>query len=313
LAVVVDAEIDDAARGKALQGHPALDPATVEPFLRTFVDWIRTEGNQPTVGRFETLEINYLMSHFCDKGTGARLDHWPQQRPLTANFDTKTPNLTREQACDYVALALDGNSPSLAASLYADALHDYDLHRKVLMTAVAVETAVKEMLIRTARPDQVALINLLLNNPRDYSMSLISLFDAAAHAVRGRSLRSDNKELYKTIDALIMNRNRIVHKLFRDIDPVADLQRQIEAASEAMAWCDSISQSEICEDDMRGRSSVRLAVSNASPCRAELKVWSAVLMDQYRRLTLTGQLIRFARAVLGILDLDPTVLSDVPL
>jgi hypothetical protein len=243
LAVVVDAEVDSAARDKALQQDPALDPATVEPFLRRFVDFVRADGKQPDVGRFESLDIRYFVSQFCDKTTGVRLDHWPRQPPVTVNFDTRTPNLTREQACEYVALALDGRSPSLAASLYADALHDYDIHRKVLMTAVAVEIAVKEMLIRAAGPDQAALADLLLNNPRNYSMSQILLFDAAAQAVCGRSLKLENKKLYKTMAALILNRNRLVHKLSRDINPVADLQRQIEAASEAMAWCDSIRQS----------------------------------------------------------------------
>jgi hypothetical protein len=128
----------------------------------------------------------------------------------------------------------------LAALLYADALHDYDLHRQVLMTAVALEIAVKETLIGAAASDQVALVRLLLDKPRDYSMSVISLYDAAADAVCGRSLKSENLELYKTIEALIANRNRIVHKLLRDLQPPAKLHGQIKAASEAIAWCDSI-------------------------------------------------------------------------
>lgn len=41
-------------------------------------------------------------------------------------------------------------SPRLAEMIYADALHDFDLRRKVLMAATALEVAVKDMLLRVA-------------------------------------------------------------------------------------------------------------------------------------------------------------------
>jgi hypothetical protein len=45
MAVVVDAEVDEAARDKALQGHPGLDPALVEHSLKGL--W---NGYEPTAG-----------------------------------------------------------------------------------------------------------------------------------------------------------------------------------------------------------------------------------------------------------------------
>lgn len=56
-------------------------------------------------------------------------------------------------------------------------------NQAVLLAAMAVELLTKRLLRETSQPQQVALVDLLLNNPRDWSMSAVGLFTKALLAV----------------------------------------------------------------------------------------------------------------------------------
>ncbi len=100
--------------------------------------------------------------------------------------------------------------------LLADALHIAtmdrpDFGRAILIAAVACEAKVKATLTTKVFAAGRPLVDVLLSNPRDYSMRAVSLFDTAMKAAVGRSLKGDDPKLYKLIEKLIEYRNAVAH------------------------------------------------------------------------------------------------------
>lgn len=81
-----------------------------------------------------------------------------------------------------------------------------------VLAAMACELKIKNTLVRLARPDQQELVEFILKNYRDVAYALIHLYDSGLKAVCGRSLREDDRELYKRINELFEIRNAIVHR-----------------------------------------------------------------------------------------------------
>jgi len=134
-------------------------------------------------------------------------------------------------------------SPPTALALLADARHlatrpPQDWPRAVLAAAIATEVRVKQALRSAAADDAVPVVDFLLDNPRDVSLAAANLFDKAMQAVCGRSLRTDDRELFKEVDLLFQLRNEVAHHGRR---PTADRgARAVQAAGGAFAWLDSL-------------------------------------------------------------------------
>jgi hypothetical protein len=62
-------------------------------------------------------------------------------------------------------------------------------HLGLTLAAIAAEVKIKETLVILAAPEQRPVLDLVLENPRDWSMAAASLFDKALKAVAGVSLR----------------------------------------------------------------------------------------------------------------------------
>lgn len=149
-----------------------------------------------------------------------------------------------EEAFKILAKSFEtGDGAPLVESLLVDAMvflrlrTKSDLQRAVLLSAVACELKVKETLREKVFPGGLPLVNALIENPRDFSMSAASLFDKAMEAALGRSLKKDNRELYKKIDndkGLFFLRNKIAHS---GKTVTLDEARQcVKSAQEAIDW-----------------------------------------------------------------------------
>jgi hypothetical protein len=134
-----------------------------------------------------------------------------------------------------------GYEPSLHEIFLADAAYIAreslwrNMRQAVLMAAISCEVAVKQRLRKGASAEQRELVELVLSNPRDVSLAAVSLFDKACKVVIGRSLREENLELYKRVDKLFQDRNKIAH---RGGPELADdtLAEHVNTAREALKW-----------------------------------------------------------------------------
>jgi hypothetical protein len=113
----------------------------------------------------------------------------------------------------------------LADVLLADARYtawptnNPDSRHSLLLAAIACEVKTKTTLYALASHSQLALVDVIISNPRDVSMAVVSLLDKALDAVCGRSLRRDNRDLYKAATQLFTDRNTIAHKGGGEIEP----------------------------------------------------------------------------------------------
>lgn len=109
----------------------------------------------------------------------------------------------------------------------------------VLLAAIACESKIKSTLSALSGPDQQELVDLLFNHPRDYSMAAAALYDKALHAVCGRSMRLDDKDLFKRLCALITDRNRLAHVNPADVTSSAVYQH-LNTADQSFFYLQSL-------------------------------------------------------------------------
>jgi len=113
------------------------------------------------------------------------------------------------------------------------------------LAAIACELKIKETLREKATRGASALVDILIDNPRDFSMSVGGLCDKAMKAAVGHSLREDENELYKALvetrqkDSLFQNRNAIVHSGRFVVSGV--VRQNVRAARKVFAWLENLS------------------------------------------------------------------------
>lgn len=110
--------------------------------------------------------------------------------------------------------------------------------RALLMAAVACEVHVKAALRTAAAAEQAPLVDLLLENPRDWTLAAAGMFDKLADATAGRSLRKEAPETYKAVVALFEARNRLAHR--GEIPTRAEARAHVAAAEAAFQWLDTL-------------------------------------------------------------------------
>jgi len=161
------------------------------------------------------------------------LEMRPPERAITpADFAQAVAAITR------------GDMPPTAENLLSDAEYlawnarPRDLTRAVLLAAVAAEVKVKTALRSKCAPQLLPLVDVVLDNPREVTLAAASLFDSAASAALGRSLRSDDRELYKRVVRLFEVRNRIAH--YGEAPEPTEGADCIGAARGAFTWLDNL-------------------------------------------------------------------------
>jgi len=124
----------------------------------------------------------------------------------------------------------------LADALYFVGLDPPDYQRAVLIAAIACEVKVKDTLRQKSASDHKPLIELILGNPHDWSVAAVALFDKGMAAALGRSLKSDDREMYKDINRLFEIRNGIAHRGEKPEENEA--RRVVLAARKVFRWLD---------------------------------------------------------------------------
>jgi hypothetical protein len=163
--------------------------------------------------------------------------------PIVVNFDGGHGALGGAEIDGLIADLVAGLKPPLADVLLSDAeFHAWraahpNPHLGLMLAAISAEVKIKETLACLATPEQRPVLDLVLENPRDWSMAAASLFDKALKAVAGVSLRDEDRELYKAVDGLFVHRNRFAHR--GDLTLDKDLIRKdLQAARRAFDWLD---------------------------------------------------------------------------
>ncbi|WP_432833533.1 hypothetical protein [Dactylosporangium sp. CA-092794] len=120
------------------------------------------------------------------------------ERAAAATRQSLLPALPDRLLADARNLGLEGPAESMKQALF--------------LAAIATEVRVKEFVAAVANEHQGSLVDILLNSPRDYSVSVHNLFDRPLLAVSGHSLKVDDPALYKAVGRLFTARNHFVHR-----------------------------------------------------------------------------------------------------
>jgi hypothetical protein len=106
------------------------------------------------------------------------------------------------------------------------------------MAAMACELLIKTALRELSDPKDRLWVDLIINNPRDVSVTAANLWHQAMKAATGHSLSEENGALFERLDRLISRRNGVVHRgLNVDSTEAKDL---VGAAVEAFDWLRAI-------------------------------------------------------------------------
>jgi hypothetical protein len=148
------------------------------------------------------------------------------------------PPLTLERAQQVLRDGPDAISSLLAQAKYlVRSVRDPQPGLAILLAAVACEARVKEVLLERASPATKPLLDTLLRKPRIFQEPALELFGEVSKAVLGKSLREDDRPLWKKIDELFQARNKMAH--VADRPPLEKARELVFAANDAMEWLDS--------------------------------------------------------------------------
>jgi hypothetical protein len=224
-----------------------------ERVVRNFVDWHRVRG-QTWLGLYGRDHERLSRERYIDEDTGKPpsytvtidLNEVFASPEVTAAFERFRRNFDvasdRLSLLDVAARLSQSEEPSLARQMLSDALYFGDQahpesDRALLFAAIACELKIKEILELRTAPPQKALVAVLLNNPRDFSIQVSGLFDKVLKAALGVSLREVNKDLFKKIEVLFQRRNQIAHRGHTAKSESAD---SLRAAVELFEWLDAL-------------------------------------------------------------------------
>jgi hypothetical protein len=212
------------------------------------VEWARIRG-QAWLG-LHGQPVRRIGNHLLGDDSVDIADYGFSEDVLPQIEEEHTPEFEIEASLDSAnasslaeRLARNGEAVPIAETLLADALYFIGLNppdwqRAVLIAAIACEVKVKDTLRRKVLPDRLPFVDLILENPRDWSIAAVALFDKAMNAALGRSLRAERQEVYKDITKLFEVRNRIAHRGEKPDDE--DARRVVLAGREVFRWLDGL-------------------------------------------------------------------------
>jgi hypothetical protein len=137
-----------------------------------------------------------------------------------------------------------GRAPDLAESLLRDALfvaQHSDPNASLsalLLAATAAEFRIKEVLRRAADGSTLEMLELLMTNPRDWSLAAAALWDRPSKIILGSSLREADPELWKRLEKLIRRRNGLAHK--GKIPSSDEITEDVRTAVRLFKWLDQV-------------------------------------------------------------------------
>ncbi len=220
--------------------------------VTTFVAWVRATTRMtglslssevpPLAGPVRTFEV----------GTDLQVRTGPSVRSVAVGRDPAGKyHLDLSDVERFIEQVSRDDEPPVAETLLADAEYYArhaisDVRRAVLMAAIACEVKVKAILRDRATEAQRSLVDFALENPREITITAAGgLFDKFMLATLGRSLRQDDRQLFRDIEALYTVRNRIAHGGLMPDE--AEAGRVVRAARRCFTWLDSLPQSRVPE------------------------------------------------------------------
>lgn len=252
VAVVVSADVsaatatakDPEALSRAVEAFDRAQDVAVAVIM-DFVAWIRaTTRITSTTLSSEVPRLAGPVRAF-ESDTGRQFSTGPSMRSILVARDPNGKySLTAsdfEQIAEHVS---HGTKVPIAETLLADAeyygSHSVkDFRRAVLMAAIACEVKVKGVLRVLATEETRPLLDYALDNPREVTVTAATgLFDKLMLATTQRSLRLDDRPLFKEIDEMYKVRNRIAHSGLMPDE--AEAGRVVRAARRCFTWLDSL-------------------------------------------------------------------------
>jgi hypothetical protein len=209
-----------------------------------FVDWVRVAHRQHWLGIGGEAPVHVGRDDIRDVDAMRRLAI-PPAASMSMRIVETDVGLDLTMLPDIARRVSDGYRPPLAEALLADAGFAIqgkppDSARALLGAAVACEVKVKTFLRTHASSEQEGLLELLLSNPRDWSLAAAALLDKPLQVLTGARFREhDGGDLRKRITKLFERRNQLAH--LGRLPPDQEAQEALKSARELFEWLDSIS------------------------------------------------------------------------
>jgi hypothetical protein len=242
-------------------------------------DWLRTDFEHDWLLSRAPLVNTRPVAEGLYDDQGERLPYGALTVARAVTVRLRRQALTRDQAERLLMYITMNDRPSLASLFLADADAAVDLNHSVLLAAIGCEAAVKTALREGANTDQLPLVELLLDRPRDFSVAAAALFDEPCRLVLGRSLKTDDSQLFKKVWRLFEDRNKIVHRALDALRPPSDLRDEIAAAAAAVSWLEEM----VGQKDGGMGCSDGGAGSKATTPRTTARPWWTRLFSWHRR------------------------------
>jgi hypothetical protein len=224
-----------------------------------FMAWMRTQGRQYWLPTWhEGLEPAAPYGRLVLAGTDKEVD--PNARwYLGEAMSARSPERAASPRVidDIVAKTERGADPLPEEVLLADAIEAADTlsvtamwtyerrdtARAVLLAAIAAEVKIKRTLLDAAPREFRDLLDVIVDNPREVSIAAGQLLNKPMKATFGRSLREDDKQLFKDVtdqtntkSGLFPLRNRVAHHGYEPT--LAEAQEAVLIAFRLFLWLD---------------------------------------------------------------------------
>jgi len=254
VAVTLDTKADHAAVEESVRrNRPQIDCAmktldegheVATRVLDLYLAWARAKTGQHWLGVSGERISAYHGDLFDVDENRFRVGYPALTASMRAVGDLALDPLQHEH---HLRAAITREGPQLDSISQADAMHlatsstRQNLRHAVLLAAIACELAVKRTLLsEVAGPTQADLVSLVLDNPRDVSVSAVNLFHKGCQAVSGRSLRKESPGLFKRVEHLFEDRNRIADRGHSVMPEDPRLIDDVQAAGQALAWLEAL-------------------------------------------------------------------------
>jgi len=210
--------------------------------VREYIEHVRVRFGQYWLGRSGHQPRLTWRTELRDVVTGERV-RTTYRDPLIA-FPIIEVGMGRAEHGQVVEAIASQASPALHESLFADAKYlawaasPAQPREAVLLAAIACEVAIRESLRNICPPVARSILEFALANPRDVSVQAASLYDKAAHAVAGVSLRKEDPATYKELEKLFADRNRVAHK--GETPSSEEVAADLRGAERALRWASNL-------------------------------------------------------------------------
>lgn len=239
---VLKEELDRATIDEAYKLLAAAANAATR-YLRDYLDLIRTRHGQFWLAYSSQSPKLVGPTTVVDRATGERI-RTGYNDPLKAVMHASEQALSADAHAEALREVEQGDTATVPDLLLADAMYlawtsDALQYREaVLMAAMAAEVKIKETLDLVCAESARPILAFALRNPRDVSVQAVALYDKAAEAVTGRSVRKENPKLYKSLIRLFEDRNDVAHRA--NTAKPDQIRADLVAARDAILWADDL-------------------------------------------------------------------------